>query len=174
MSEPTKNDIEALATRLYPQMRTIARHYSRRYSASETQRPTALVNEAFLKLRQTQPWLNEKHFLAAVALSIRHILLNDARDRLAQKRQSATVELTDEIAESVFWESDERLLKLDDALNELAKLDERLAQIVEYRFFGGYTELEVAELLGISSKTVQRDWLKAKALLSKALHEDFL
>ena len=157
---------EALVATLYPQLRRMARDLRWRYGASETLRSTALVNECFLKMRQADGFVDEKHFLRTAARAMRQILINHAEARLAAKRGggAATVEFDDDLPE-IYWESDERLLALDGALDRLANFAPRLAEIVEYRFFGGYSEREIGELLDITERTVRRDWVKAKALM---------
>jgi RNA polymerase sigma factor (TIGR02999 family) len=164
---PPHNQLQELATRLYPEMRKIARLYSRKFGARETLRPTALVSEVFLKLRADSAWADEGHFLACVAIAARHILVNDARMRLADKRSGALSPA--ELDDDVFWQDDQQVVDLHDALLGLEKLDPRLSEVVEYRFFGGYSEQEVATLMGVSEKTIRRDWVKARAMLNQQL-----
>jgi RNA polymerase sigma factor (TIGR02999 family) len=161
--------IEALAAALYPEMRAIAGKLGRRFATSETLRQTALVSEAFLRLRQAPGFADEAHFLRTAALAMRQIIVNHARARVAAKRGggAATVEFDDDLP--VFWDSDERLLALEDALQRLEKLDPRLAQVVDCRFFGGFDEVETARALGVSDRTVRRDWIKARAILRTEL-----
>ncbi|WP_326523359.1 ECF-type sigma factor [Sphingomonas sp.] len=157
---------DALVAALYPQLRRIARDLRWRYSASETLRSTALVNESFLKLRHAHGFVDEKHFLRTAARAMRQILINHAQARLTAKRGGgAAATAFDDDLPDVYWESDERLVALDGALVRLAEFAPRLAEIVEYRFFGGYSEREIGELLGVTERTVRRDWAKAKALL---------
>jgi RNA polymerase sigma factor (TIGR02999 family) len=157
---------DALVAALYPDLRRIARDLHWRYGASDTLRSTALVNECYLKLRNAHPFVDEQHFLRTAARAMRQILISHAEARLAAKRGggSTTASFEDDLPE-IYWESDERLIALNDALNRLAASAPRLAEIVEYRFFGGYSEREIGELLGITERTVRRDWSKAKAMV---------
>jgi len=161
--------VERLVERLYPELRAIAGQLGRRFASSETLRRTALVSEAFLRLRRAEGFVDERHFLQTAALAMRQILVNHARGRMAARRGggAATVEFHDDLP--VFWESDERLVALDAALSALAVVDPRLASVVECRFFGGYDEVETAAVLGVSDRTVRRDWIKARALLRAEL-----
>jgi len=157
--------VEALAAQLYPEMRAIAGRLGRRFATSETLRHTALVSEAFLRLRHSPGFADEAHFLRTAALAMRQIIVNHARARVAAKRGggAATVEFDDDLP--AFWGDDERLLALDAALQALGALDPRLAQVVDCRFFGGYDEAETARALGVADRTVRRDWTKARAFL---------
>lgn len=161
-------EIAAAADRLVPalwhDLRSVARRERRRVSAGHTLQTTALVSEAWLKLRRREGFLDDNHFLRASAIAMRCVLIDHARKRLAAKRGQGRVEpLTDDIAP--YWESDERLLELDEALTRLGGLNPRLAEVVELRFFGGYTEVQIAGLLEVTERTVRRDWVKAKAWL---------
>ena len=157
---------EELAPLLLDDLRRRARRERRRVSAGETLRTTALVNEAFLRLHRGGGWEDERHFLHAAALAMRQALVDHARRRLADKRGGGRVDsLDDHPGVEPFWTSDEQLVELDEALRELATLNPRLAQVVECRFFGGYSEPETARILGIAGRTVRRDWVKARAWL---------
>ncbi len=159
-----RHSAENLVTVLYSELRRLAARSHWRYGAGETMRSTVLVSETFLKLRASPDFQDERHFLRTAALAMRQILVNHARARLAAKRGGGiNVPLDDDLP--VFWESDERLVALDDALGQLALINQRLVDIVEYRFFGGFSEAETGELLGINERTVRREWAKAKALL---------
>ena len=161
---------EELAPMLLDDLRRRARHERRRVSASETLRTTALVHEAFLRLHRGGTWDDERHFLHAAALAMRQALVDHARRRLSDKRGGGRVDSIEEHpgAEPA-WISDEQLVELDEALRELARLNPRLAQVVECRFFGGYSELDTARILDITDRTVRRDWIKARAWLFRRL-----
>ncbi len=163
---PEGDDNAALIDALYPQLKRIARDLRWRYSAGETMRSTALVNECYLKLRKSPGFADEQHFLRTAARAMRQVLVNHAAARLAAKRGGgkATESFEDDLP-VIYWESDDRLVALDGALERLAAYAPRLAQIVELRFFGGYSEREVAALVDCTERTVRRDWVKAKALL---------
>lgn len=156
----------ALIDALYPQLKRIARDLRWRYGAGETLRSTALVNECFLKLRHMHDFADEAHFLLTAARAMRQVLVNHAEARRAAKRGGgAQAEAFEDDLPVIYWESDDRLIALDEALCRLAAYAPRLARIVELRFFGGYAEREVASLMGCTERTVRRDWVKAKALL---------
>ena len=141
---------------------------------SDTLSTTALVHELYLKLSHTHhvDWHDRPHFLRVVSVAMRHILVDRARRRTTEKRGGPQRPVTfDEelVGTDVQAES---LLELHEALDQLATLDKRLAQVVECRFFGGMTEQETAEALHITERTVRRDWVKARGLLSQALRAD--
>lgn len=156
----------ALVDALYPQLKRIARDLRWRYGAGETLRSTALVNESFLKLRRMEEFADEAHFLRTSARAMRQILVNHAEARMTAKRGGGkTVEVFEDDLPDIYWESDDRLVALDAALDRLAGFAPRLAQVVELRFFGGYSEREIARMLDCTERTVRRDWVKARALL---------
>lgn len=141
---------------------------------SDTLSTTALVHELYLKLSRAQraDWRDRAHFLSVAAVAMRHILVDRARRRTADKRGGSHRHVTlDEHLTHADGQA-ESLLELHDALDQLALLDERLARVVECRFFGGMTEQETAEALGITERTVRRDWIKARGLLYQALGAD--
>lgn len=158
-----------LAPKLLDDLRRQARHERRRVRAGETLRTTALVHEAFLRLHRGDGWLGELHFLRAAALAMRQALVDHARAKLTAKRGGGQVDSLEDHAIEPFWVSDERLVALDDALQDLTRLNPRLTRVIECRFFAGYTEVETARVLGVTDRTVRRDWIKAKAWLFQAL-----
>ncbi len=161
---------QELTPLLLDDLRRRARHERRRVGAGETMRTTALVHEAFLRLHRGGGWEDERHFLHAAALAMRQALVDHARRRLSEKRGGGRVDsLEGHPGAEPQWTSDERLVELDEALCELAALNPRLAQVVECRFFGGYSELETARILDIADRTVRRDWIKARAWLYQRL-----
>lgn len=165
-------EVLAAADRLVPalweDLRRVARRERRRVGAGHTLQTTALVSETWLKLRRKENFLDDQHFLRAAAIAMRSVLIDHARARLAAKRGSGKIDpLTDDI--EPFWESDERLVELDEALTRLSKLNPRLAEVVELRFFGGYTEVQAADILGVTDRTIRRDWIKARAWLYREL-----
>jgi len=167
--------LETLVPVLYEELRLIAhRHLARRRAgAPGALATTSLVNEVYLKLvdQKQAEWRDRAHFLAVAAVAMRHILINRAKARVAQKRGGveATVTLDEEAIAAI--RTPEALLDLNEALDRLGELDPRLARVVECRFFGGLSEDEIAEALGITVRTVQRDWTKARVLLRRALAE---
>lgn len=161
-----------LVIALNTELRRLARRERRRLGGSETLRTTALVNEAYLKLFEGGRWRDRAHFLNVAAMAMRQVLVSYARERLAAKRGGGVEALPLEAAENMFVEGEERIVALDDALSRLAESEPRLARVVECRYFAGYTETETAAALGVTDRTIQRDWLKAKALLYQALGTD--
>lgn len=154
---------------LYSDLRRIARGARRRVGAGETLQTTALIHEAYLKLRNAEAFANRAHFLRAAALAMRHLLINHARDRIAAKRGGAGERVPLEFAENVAQPSDETMLEVNEALGRLAAVSPRLAQIVECRYFAGYDDVETAQALNLTDRTVRRDWVKARAWLRREL-----
>jgi len=141
--------------------------------ATDTLGATALVHEAYLKLAPaSQPTCEgRRHFLRVAARAMRQVLVSAARERLAAKRGGGEFAVTlDESAQATPVRAGE-LVALDEALSRLAALDERQARVVECRFFGGLSEVETAEALGVSQRTVSRDWQMARAWLHEALRD---
>jgi RNA polymerase sigma factor (TIGR02999 family) len=142
---------------------------------SDSLSTTALVHELYLKFSRAEraDWRNRAHFLGVASVAMRHILVDRARRRKAEKRGGPHrhVTLEDDLMAAVDNQA-ESLLELHEALDHLAKLDERLARVVECRFFGGMTEQETAEALHVAVRTVRRDWIKARGLLYQALGAD--
>jgi len=161
---------ELLVQVLYADLQRLARRERRRAGGgpAETLSTTALVHEAYLKLARQNVFESEAHFLNTAALAMRQVLVSHARARLRSKRNPGKP-LLDVDAVEVLAESDERIVALDDALLALEQSSPRLARIVECRYFAGYSETETALALGVSERTVQRDWAIAKALLYEAV-----
>ena len=154
--------------KVYAELKRIARYQLGRRSGVETLCATELVHEVYLKLAgQSQVcWRDSSHFFAVVSTAIRHMLIDRARRKYSLKGGGEWLRVTFDEACASEPGSLELLLALDQALTQLATLSERLARVVEYRFFGGLKETEVAALLGIDERTVRRDWRKAKAFLA--------
>ena len=152
---------------MYQDLHARARQYMRRERRDHTLQPTALVNEAFLRLmREGGASLKSRtHFLAMASIVMRRVLVDHARERAAAKRTGAKarVELDDKVASTD--PRSEEMLALDEALTRLTECDARQGRVVELLFFGGMTEEEAAESLGVSTRTVKRDWRSARAWL---------
>jgi RNA polymerase sigma-70 factor (ECF subfamily) len=177
LAEATKGDQQAasgLVPLVYDELRRLARHYMRRERADHTLQATALVNEAYLKLVQHQSvdWQNRAHFFGIAAWVMRHILVDHARGHGREKRGAGQQLVSLEEALVFSPEKSAELIKLDESLERLAKLDPRQGRIVELRFFGGLTVEETAHVLGISPKTVKREWSVAKAWLHGDLRQN--
>jgi RNA polymerase sigma factor (TIGR02999 family) len=157
---------------LYDELRRLARSRLRRSGELTLLDTTALVHESYLRIQQAgkPEFEGRKHFLAYAAKAMRNIVIDIARARQADRRGGGAqhVTLDTGIGESVSAQDDE-VLRVHEALEELAGVDERLAQVVEMRYFAGLTETEIAECLGVTERTVQRDWQKARLFLSIAL-----
>lgn len=181
--DPTAWD--KLVPLVYAELRAIAHRQLRRERDHHTLSTTALVHEAYLKLvdQRRVDWQDRVHFFAVAATIMRRLLIDYVRRQHRAKRASrrelvpidALVESSDDDARSAaeLIADDRRdvLLALDEALTRLAVLDERLVRVVECRFFGGLTEEESASALGVSARTIRRDWIKAKAFLQQMLEE---
>ena len=158
---------------VYDELRDAARRQLAVRAGGDTLSTTGLVHETYLKLsRQSDlTWRDRHHFMALASLAMRHVLVDRAKARLAGKRGGARQPITLEerlIADS---RQPEVVLHISDALERLAAEEPRLALIVECRFFGGFSEPEIAEALGITVRTVQREWVKARVLLRRALEQ---
>ncbi|HSJ65836.1 MAG TPA: sigma-70 family RNA polymerase sigma factor [Gemmatimonadaceae bacterium] len=169
--------MDGLFSLLYDELRSIAHRQRRRWHGDHTMQTTVLVHEAFLKLvdQDRIPAESRAHFLAVVARAMRHILCNYARDRGAQKRGGAMEHVAldesrdDAAAADSTSEPAEVLVALDEALARLERIDPRQSGVVECRFFGGLTIEETASALGVSPRTVKRDWAMAQAWLHREM-----
>ena len=156
-----------LMERVYNELHRLAAAYMRRERGDHTLQTTALIHEAYLGLigQQDIAWKNRAHFLGVAAQMMRRVLVDDARAHLCRRRGGLQKKVSlDDVCISPRTHSAD-LVALDEALTRLAQTDARQAQIVELRFFGGLTTEETARTLGISTKTVNRDWLVAQAWL---------
>lgn len=168
--------VVATADQLVPALYEDLRRMARRERAngygwgSHTLQTTALIHEAYLKMRDVPGFNDRSHFLRASALAMRHILVDGARGRLAAKRGGgAMVVPLDDHPEIAMEADDASLIEVNEALLRLAQLNLRLARVVEFRFFAGFGEQETAQALGITDRTVRRDWIKARAWLLREL-----
>jgi RNA polymerase sigma factor (TIGR02999 family) len=162
---------EQLLPLVYRELKRRAAAYLRHERRDHTLQPTALVHEAYVRLvGQNRPhWQNRAHFFGIAAQIMRRILIDYARERLAAKRRGSAVRVLLDERIGATGPIDCEMLLLDQALNELAQLDPRQAQIVELRYFGGMTEQEVATVLSLSRATVTRDWQSARAWLFRRM-----
>ena len=162
--------IDRIVPLVYDDLRALAQRQLRRSARPQTLRPTELVHEAYVKLSAggASTAVDRSHFLAIAARAMRQVMVDYARHHGAAKRGAGWERAT---LSGVGWESDfgpEELLALNDALE---RLDPRQRQVVECRFFGGMEEREIAAALGVTERTVRRDWVKARAWLYRALDE---
>jgi RNA polymerase sigma factor (TIGR02999 family) len=159
--------LEKLLPLVYNELRRIARRQLRRERPNHTLQPTALVHEVYLKLvdQHSIEWQNRAQFYGVASQLIRRILVDHVRNQRTAKRGAGTLTLTLDAAVSEPARQDIDLMKLDDALLSLSRMDEQQSRVVEMRFFGGLSIEETAEALGVSPSTVKRDWAAAKAWL---------
>jgi RNA polymerase sigma factor (TIGR02999 family) len=174
LTKLTNGDREAesvLVPLVYGELKRLARRYMRLERPDHTLQGTALVHEAYLKLidQRDVTWQNRAHFFGVAAQVMRHILTDHARARLAHKRGGAQQKISLDLALGFSPQQSKQLLELHEALERLSQLDPRQDRIVELKFFGGLTDEEVAEVLGISVRTAKRDWSVAKAWLYREL-----
>ena len=165
---------EELMPLVYDELHKVAARYLRKERPDHTLQPTALVNEAYLKLIDISSveWQDRAHFFAVSSNVMRRILVDYARAQATDKRGGALQKVELDEAVSFQRESQVDLLALNDALDKLAELDERQSQIVEMRFFGGLTVEETAEVLKVSARTIKREWAMAKAWLFQRMKDE--
>ena len=164
--------LDRLTPIVYDEIRRMAHRLMKRERHDHTLNTTALVNEAYVRLlsdRQAQ-WTNRSHFFAVVGQVMRHVLIDHARRRLYLKHVGETHKVPLEEAELMTTERAQELVALDEALALLREIDQRKADVVELRYFGGLDLEETANVLGISVMTVRRDWRAAKAWLYRELN----
>ena len=166
-SKGDKSALERLIPAVYQELRRMADYYLRGEQSGHSLQPTALVHEAYLRLiDQTQvEWQNRAHFFGVAAQMMRRILIDHAKAKHRVKRGGTAPRVSLDESVNFSQERAAELLALDDALQVLGQLDERKSRIVELRYFGGLTVEETAQVLGVSDKTVMRDWKLAKAWL---------
>jgi RNA polymerase sigma factor (TIGR02999 family) len=167
--------IDALVARHYDELRRLAHAYLARERTGHTLQTTGLVNEAYLRLASlTGLDIDERtHFFAVMSTTMRRVLVDGARRRRRAKRGGAAeVVPLDDVEERLSDAEAEELVVLDDALTRLERINPRGSEVVQHRFFGGLSLEETASVLGISTKTVQRDWLAARAWLRKEVARD--
>jgi len=164
---------EQLVVVLYGELRKLARAYLRRERTDHTLQPTALVHEAFLRLADSggHTWQGRNHFLGAAARAMRQVLVHNARYHLRIKRGNGRKPVSLDESTLPTTRRDDELVVLDEALNELARLDPRSSHVVELRHFAGLTMKETADVLGVSEITVRRDWVAARVWLNRFLAE---
>lgn len=170
-SKGNRDAAQGLIPLVYDELRLLARNYLQRERADHTLQATALVHEAYLRLvdQGTTNWQNRAHFFGVAAQLMRRILVDHARRHRREKRggEWTKVEFDEALAPSVSRRLD--LIAVDDALRDLEKLNPQHSQIVELRFFGGMTTEEVAEVLDVSPRTVEREWRMARAWLRREI-----
>jgi RNA polymerase sigma factor (TIGR02999 family) len=166
-SNGDKAALDEMLPLVYQELRRIAVNRLNRERTNHTLQPTALVNEAYIRLidQKNVSWQNRAQFFGLAAEMMRRILVNHALHRQAAKRGGGALRVSLEVAVNSFEQKDVNLVALDDALKSLAAIDPRKSQIVELKFFGGLTVEEIAEVFHVSSDTIERDWKMARAWL---------
>ncbi len=172
-SDGDQTALTKLMPLVYDELRRLAHRYMAQERSDHTLQTTALVHEAYLRLvgQKDVQWQNRAHFFAVSAQLMRRILVDHAREIAADKRGGAMQRIT---LENLYTSNEKKatdLLELDEALTKLAEIEERKAQVVEMNFFGGLNQKEIAEVLQVTEKTVQRDWQFAKLWLYRELKQ---
>ena len=171
-SENVRQDsLDSLMPLVYEHLRRIARRQLSMRAGNGTLNTTGLVHEAYIKLADLSnvAWSDRAHFYALASVAMRHVLVDHAKARLTQKRGGEQHRVTLDNEQIAADDQPQVLLEINDALDRLSQVEPRLARVVECRFFGGLSEAETAEALEITKRTVQRDWVKARMLLRRAL-----
>lgn len=163
--------MDKLVPVVYAELRKMARRYLNRERADHTLQPTALVNEAYLRMAHQagNAFQNREHFLAIAAHTMRQVLVDHGRAHGSQKRGGGVEKFSSDLLEMVQKQDYGQILMVDEALSKLQEHDPRQAAIVELRFFAGLTEDEVSEIMGVSAATVKRDWKVARAWLHREM-----
>jgi RNA polymerase sigma factor (TIGR02999 family) len=171
ISAGDREAVDELMPLVYEDFHRLAESFLRREREGHTLQPTALVNEAFLKLvdQKQVDWKGRTHFLAIGAQAMRRVLVDHARRRRRSKRGGEVQRIALEADLAVSPSREEDVLAVNEALDKLEELDPRQARIVEYRFFGGLNVEEVTEVLGVSKRTVEADWTMVRAWLRREL-----
>lgn len=166
-----KKAMDELLPLLFDDLRKLARAQRNRVGGGETLRTTALIHEAYLKLRRSRSLSpdSRRHFLHTAALAMRHILIDHARSQLAAQDRHERMHAGNEDSLGAVQRQARLVLDIDSALAELQQTEPRLVNIVNYRYFAGYNEAETADLLEVSARTVRRDWVRAKTWLADKL-----
>jgi RNA polymerase sigma factor (TIGR02999 family) len=166
-----QDSLDRMMPVVYEHLRAIASRQLAMREGGGTLSPTGLVHEAYLKLvdQSGVTWKDRAHFFALASVAMRHVLVDRAKARFAQKREGALQRVSLDSNRIPADDQAQTMLDINDAVQRLAVLDPRLARVVECRFFAGLNDDETAEALGITRRTVQRDWAKARMLLRRAL-----
>ena len=168
-----RDTLDDLLPGVYDELRSIARRQLSLRAPGGTLSTTGLVHEAYLRLvdQSRVTWRDRGHLFALASVAMRHVLVDRARARTAHKREGALTRVPLDAEQIAAEDQAETLLLLNDAIDRLATIEPRLARVVDCRFFGGLSDEETAESLGVTTRTVQRDWCKARMFLRQALSE---
>lgn len=173
-SSGDQSALEKLLPMVEKELHRLAHHYMCREKPGNTLQTTALINETYLRLidQKKVRWQNRAHFFGIAAQVMRRILLNYIRDQKRQKRGGGAVQVSLSEAAAFSQEKTSEIIVLDEALQKLARIDERKSKVVELRYFGGLSVEETAEFLNVSPVTVMRDWSMAKAWLAREISNE--
>ena len=166
--------VDDLVAQHYDTLKSLARSKRRHSRSGPDLLTTDLLHESWIKLRGANRWNDETHFLRTAATAMRCVLIDHARAKLSQRRGSGAQHLPfDEIAEEIspLPDTPEQVVMIGDLMQKLGEENERFVQVVDLRYFGGFTETETAEILGVTDRTVRRDWQLARAWLASHLGE---
>lgn len=165
--------LHKLMPMVYKELHRIAKHYMKAQTPDHTLQTTALIHEAYLKLvgQKDRSLKNRSHFFRVAAKAMKQILIDYARSRSRVKRGGGVKEVSLDEGATISIERAEEVIAIHDALNALSAIDKRKAEVVELRFFGGLTETETADVLGVSVDTIKRDWRLAKIWLRREVSE---
>jgi RNA polymerase sigma factor (TIGR02999 family) len=166
-----RDSLDRLLPAVYEELRALAHRHLAKHGHGGSLATTDLVHEVYLKLvdQSRAEWRDRAHFFALSSRAMRHVLVDRALASATLKRGGASRQVTLDEEAIAIDDSPETLLAIDEALDALAAVEPRLAKVVECRFFGGLSEKEIAEALGVTERTVERDWVKARMLLRRAL-----
>jgi RNA polymerase sigma factor (TIGR02999 family) len=172
-----RSALDSVYAALYPELKKIARARLRQQGRGRDLGTTTLLHEGFVRLVSASGWQiqDRRHFFAYTAKAMRHIIIDSAREHLSQRRGGAAEHVPLHDAQDLHLiaaRTDSDLLNLHEALRALELVDPSLAELVEMRYFGGYSEVEIAQLQGVTTRTLQRHWEKARAWIYLALQRD--
>ncbi len=167
-----RDKLDQLVAEIYPELKQLARIQLSGERAGHTLSTTAIVNEAFVRMRASTPqWHDQAHFFRVAARVMRHLLVDHARKHISAKRGGGKGELRLDEFSVATADDTMAVLAIDAAMKKMENIDSRMAQVVECRFFAGLSVKETAETLGVQVRTVQRDWQRARAYIHRALKE---
>lgn len=171
LGKSDKPGLDQMLPVVYDELHRLATQYLGREAPGHTLQPTALVNEAYLRLvdQRRVDWRNRAQFLGLAANMMRRILVNHARDRAAAKRGGNAQQVSLSLLEAPAYRQDVDLIALEDALERLTAIDERKSRVVELKFFGGLTTEEISQVLHVSVATIEREWTFTRAWLYDAI-----
>ncbi len=170
-SKGSQSALENLIPLVYDELRRMAKRFMHKQQSDHTFQTTELIHEAYLKLahQEGQNWQNRAHFFGVASQAMRHILVDYARAKQSQKRGGGNIQITLQETAIISKDNSGEIVALNEALENLGKMDERKMKVVEMKFFGGLTIEEIAEVLKISPETVKRDWRFSRTWLLREL-----